>query len=122
MGVLPDAWIREQARRYRMIEPFAENRVRKGTISYGAASYGYDFRLGDQFRLPVYQGDNVIDPKKIEDLCFRSHSGRSCLIPPHSFVLGQSLEYFRIPRNILVICQGKSTYARCGMIVNVTPF
>lgn len=122
MGVLPDTWIKEQARRFRMIEPFAESRVRKGTISYGAASYGYDFRLGDQFRLPVYQGHKIIDPKKIEELDFRLHAGGSCLIPPNSFVLGQSLEYFRIPRDILVICQGKSTYARCGMIVNVTPF
>jgi dCTP deaminase len=122
MGVLPDSWIKEHARRFRMIEPFAESRVRKGTISFGAASYGYDFRLGKQFRIPFYEGHKIIDPKRIEKLDFRLYSGRWCLIPPNSFILGQSLEYFRIPRDILVVCQGKSTYARCGMIVNVTPF
>jgi dCTP deaminase len=122
MGVLPDSWIREMATRYRIIEPFAESRVRQARVSYGTTSYGYDFRLADEFRIPNFTGHKSIDPKKIRRLSFVEFCGRSCLIPGNSFILGRSLEYFRIPRDTLVICQGKSTYARCGLIVNVTPF
>jgi dCTP deaminase len=105
-----------------MIVPFAENRLRKGKISYGAGCYGYDFRLADEFKLPVFNGHKLLDPKRMDTLNFQNHRGKFCAIPPNSFVLGRSLEYFRIPRDILVLCQGKSTYARCGVIVNVTPF
>jgi dCTP deaminase len=122
MGVLPDTWIREAAKRRGMIHPFAEGRVRKATISFGAASYGYDFRLADHFLIPDFADHKLIDPKRIKQLHFVERQARSCVIPVNSFVLGRSLEYFRIPRDILVLCQGKSTYARCGLIVNVTPF
>jgi dCTP deaminase len=119
MGVLPDRWVQEMAQKRRMIEPFAANRVRKGRISYGVSSYGYDFRLAKDFKVPTFSG--LLDPKRIESSLFEDFSGRACIIPGGSFVLARSLEYFRIPREVLVICQGKSTYARCGIIVNVTP-
>jgi len=122
MGVLPDHWIKRMSNDNNMIEPFAENRIRKGKISYGAGSYGYDFRLADEFKIPVFDGHKLLDPKRMDILSFTDYRGRSCVIPPNSFVLGRSLEYFRIPRDILVLCQGKSTYARCGIIINVTPF
>jgi dCTP deaminase len=122
MAVLPDSWIREMATKRRIIEPFAQNRVRQAEVSYGATSYGYDFRLAEEFKIPEFAGRKSIDPKKIRLLPFRDFRGHSCLIPSNSFILGRSLEYFRIPRDVLVICQGKSTYARCGLIVNVTPF
>lgn len=119
MSVLPDTWIRKMAKTCRMIEPFADQRRRTGKISYGVSSYGYDFRIAKDFRFP--EGLNILDPKKMEQIRFREHSGGPCIIPPNSFILGRSLEYFRIPRDVLVICQGKSTYARSGVIVNVTP-
>lgn len=121
MAVLPDHRIRELCKRDAIIEPFAEGRPRKGKISYGTSSYGYDFRLADEFKLPVFDQVKTIDPKKIYDLPFIDFRGPFCDIPANSFILGRSLEYFRIPRDILVICQGKSTYARCGVLVNITP-
>ncbi len=121
MGVLPDHQIRELVKTHRLIEPFAEGRRRRGRISFGTSSYGYDFRLSDEFKVPDFSGSNLLDPKKIEAIRFADHRGRSCVIPPNSFILARSLEYFRIPRDVLAICQGKSTYARCGVIVNVTP-
>ncbi len=121
MTVLPDVWIRDMARKHGMIEPFAENRPRKGKLSYGAASYGYDLRLADEFEVPEFP-NGYLDPKRMDAVRFRSCRGSTCLIPANSFVLGRSLEYIRVPRNTLVICQGKSTYARCGLVVNVTPF
>ena len=121
MGVLPDHWIAEMALEHSMIDPFAKNRVRKGKISHGVSSYGYDFRLADEFKVPNIAGCKSLDPKRANSMRFLDHKGRSCCIPANSFVLGRSLEYFRIPRDVLVICQGKSTYARCGVIVNVTP-
>lgn len=121
MSVLPDHWIRQTARRTGMIEPFADNRLRKGKISFGASCYGYDFRLAREFRIPEFESADSLDPKQVSQLGFREFEGRSCLIAPHSFLLCRSLEYFRIPRNVLVLCQGKSTYARCGLVVNVTP-
>jgi dCTP deaminase len=121
MSVLPDTWIREMAKTKRMIEPFADQRKRAGRISYGASSYGYDFRLSREFKFPVLEGAKSLDPKKMDQMRFRDYTGGSCQIPPNSFILARSLEYFRIPRDVLVLCQGKSTYARSGIIVNVTP-
>jgi len=121
MSVMPDRWIREMAQQRRMIEPYADQRRRKGKISFGVSSYGYDFRLSDEYKIPDFSAINTMDPKKMEDARFQDFRGRACLIPPNSFVLGRSLEYFRIPRDVIVICQGKSTYARSGVIVNVTP-
>ena len=122
MSVLPDHWIEEMARRHAMIEPFAENRRRPGKISYGVSSYGYDFRLADTYKVPEFSAVKHLDPKRMDQVRFKDVTGNSCRIPPNSFILGRSLEYFRIPRNILVLCQGKSTYARCGLVVNVSPF
>jgi dCTP deaminase len=121
MSVLPDHWIHEAAVTRRMIVPFAQGRVRKGKISFGASCYGYDFRLSDEYRIPELAGCKYLDPKKMESVRFWERKGRHCLVPANSFVLARSLEYFRIPRDVLVICLGKSTYARCGVIVNVTP-
>jgi dCTP deaminase len=121
MSVMPDRWIREMAKQRRMIEPYADQRRRKGKISFGASSYGYDFRLSNEYKIPDFSAINTLDPKKMENGQFNDFQGRTCLIPPNSFVLGRSLEYFRIPRDVIVICQGKSTYARSGVIVNVTP-
>jgi dCTP deaminase len=121
MSALPDYWIREMAKTNKMIVPFADLRQRKGKISYGASSYGYDFRLSNEYKIPDLRGAKRMDPKKMEAMRFEDYKGRFCLIPPNSFILGRSLEYFHIPRDVIVICQGKSTYARCGVIVNVTP-
>ncbi len=122
MPVKSDQWIRRMARERKMIEPFVESQVREGVISYGLSSYGYDFRIADEFQ--VYSGPTVpvIDPKNSDEKGFVPHQGEVCVIPPHSFVLARSVEYFRIPRNVITICYGKSTYARCGIFVNVTPF
>jgi dCTP deaminase len=121
MSVLPDTWIREMAKTHGMIEPFADQKTRVGKISYGASSYGYDFRLAKEFKFPDFEKGGTLDPKKMEKMRFHDHNGGSCYIPPNSFILGRSYEYFRIPRDVLVICQGKSTYARTGVIINVTP-
>ena len=104
-----------------MIRPFAPRQIRRG-ISYGLASYGYDFRISNEFKIFSGIGSQVLDPKNYEDSAFTPVKGKSILIPPHSFALGRTVEYFKIPRNILTICTGKSTYARCGVIINVTPF
>ena len=109
------------AKSHRMIEPYAEQHRRKGKISFGASSYGYDFRLSDEYKLPDFGSAKNSDPKKMEQMRFNDFRGSSCLVPPNSFLLGRSLEYFRIPRDVIVICQGKSTYARSGILVNVTP-
>jgi dCTP deaminase len=121
MGVLPDRWIREMAQHHQLITPFANFRRRKGQISSGTSSYGYDFRLSDEYRIPQFEHLKCMDPKKMDRIHFHDHKATSCLIPPNAFVLARSLEYFRIPKDVLVICQGKSTYARCGILVNVTP-
>lgn len=110
------------ARAGRMIEPFAAGRVRPGKISYGLSSYGYDIRVADTFKVFTNVGSQVIDPKAFDPAAFVTVKARSILIPPNSFALATTVEYFRIPRNILTLCVGKSTYARCGIIVNVTPF
>jgi dCTP deaminase len=121
MGVLPDSWIQDMAKKHRMIEPFAKQGQRSGKISYGVSSYGYDFRLFNEYKIPDFGSAKNLDAKKMEQMPFRDHIGRTCQIPPNSFVLGRSLEYFRVPRDTIVICQGKSTYARSGVIINVTP-
>lgn len=121
MAVKPDSWIIELAREKKMIEPFAEDQIRTG-ISYGVSCYGYDFRLSDQFKIIDTSIIAEIDPKTIKDEYFKTFQSNSFLIPAGSYILAQSKEYFRIPRNIITICTGKSTYARSGIVVNVTPF
>jgi dCTP deaminase len=121
MSALPDQWIREMAKKHGMIEPCADLRRRRRKISYGISSYGYDFRLFNEYKVPLFADGKGLDPKKMEEFKFRDQKGNSCWIPPNSFLLARSLEYFRIPRNVVVLCQGKSTYARVGVIVNVTP-
>lgn len=120
MGVKPDHWISDMASRG-MIDPFQESQVSQGTISFGVSSYGYDFRLADQYKMPG-ELDGIVDPKQPSSQHFTDLEGESCVIEAGSFILGRSLEYFRIPRDILTLCSGKSTYARCGILVNVTPF
>lgn len=115
-----DRWIREMAEKG-MISPFADDQVRAGVISYGISSYGYDMRISDTFKICSNTGDTVIDPKNMNLSSLTDFQGDSCVIGPNSFVLATSLEYFRIPRETIVLCLGKSTYARCGILVNVTP-
>ena len=122
MPVMPDSWIVEMASKHRLIEPFEPAQVREGVISYGVSSYGYDFRLAAEFKVPKAGAEAIVDPKKIEKLAFDDYTGDHCLIPPQSFVIARSVEYFRVPRDILAIVIGKSTYARCGIVVNITPF
>jgi len=122
MSIKSDRWIRRMARENSMIEPFAESQVREGVVSYGVSSYGYDMRVADEFRIFTNVHSPVVDPKEFDSRSFVEYKGEVCIIPPNSFALGRSVEYFRIPRNVLTICVGKSTYARCGIITNVTPF
>ncbi len=117
-----DRWIRKMAVEKKMIEPFAESQVRNGVISYGVSSYGYDIRVADEFCIFTNVNTTIVDPKHFDARSFVEYRGDICVIPPNSFCLARSVEYFRIPRSILTICVGKSTYARCGIIVNVTPF
>ncbi|MGA7792737.1 MAG: dCTP deaminase [Candidatus Acidiferrales bacterium] len=122
MSVKPDHWIRKMALEHKMIEPFEDRQVREGVISYGVSSYGYDIRVADEFRIFTNVNSTIVDPKHFDSRSLVEFKGAECLVPPNSFALGRSVEYFRIPRNVLTICLGKSTYARCGIIVNVTPF
>ncbi len=122
MGLKPDHWIRKVAVEQRMIEPFVENQVRNGVISYGVSSYGYDIRVADEFMIFTNVHSAVVDPKNFDPKSMVEFKGDVCVIPPNSFALARSVEYFRIPRGVLTVCLGKSTYARCGIIVNVTPF
>ena len=122
MAILPDFRIRDYALNERMIDPFVENQVRDGVISYGLSSYGYDIRLADEFKIFTNVNSAIVDPKQFDPLSMVDYQGKICVIPPNSFALAKTIEYFRIPRKILTICVGKSTYARCGIIVNVTPF
>ena len=121
MGVKSDRWIKEMATRHRMIEPFEANQVRHG-ISYGVSAYGYDFRLANEFKIPDLSRIDDFDPKDPRPEHFFDCRADSLLVPANSFVLARSFEYFRIPREVVTICTGKSTYARCGIVVNVTPF
>ncbi|MFQ5662924.1 MAG: dCTP deaminase [Terriglobia bacterium] len=122
MPIKSDHWIRQMAREQKMIEPFTESQQREGVISYGLSSYGYDIRVADEYRIFTNVNTAIVDPKHFDARSFVEYKGGICVIPPNSFALARSVEYFRIPRNILTICLGKSTYARCGIIVNVTPF
>ena len=110
------------AETYRMIEPFSAAQVAEGTISYGLSSYGYDLRLADEFKIFTAPRGGILNPKSIPPECYRDHRGTFCDIPPNGQVLGRTLEYLRIPRDVLTLCVGKSTYARAGVLVNVTPF
>ena len=122
MSIKSDRWIRRMATEHNMIEPFVDGQVRAGAISYGVSSYGYDMRVADEFRIFTNVLSAIVDPKKFDDRSFVEFKGDVCIVPPNSFALARSVEYFRIPRNVLTICVGKSTYARCGIITNVTPF
>ena len=122
MSIKPDTWITRMAREHQMIEPFVDDQVRQGVISYGVSSYGYDVRVGDEFKVFTNVYNTLVDPKNFDPKSFVDIKDDVCIIPPNSFALASTIEYFRIPRNVLTICLGKSTYARCGIIVNVTPF
>jgi dCTP deaminase len=126
MSIKSDKWIREMAKKHKMIEPFVDGQVRycegQKVISYGLSSYGYDLRVANEFKVFTNINNSLIDPKNFSDDAFVHIEGDYCIIPPNSFALARSVEYFRIPRDVLTICLGKSTYARCGIIVNVTPF
>ena len=121
MTVQSDKWIRNMAQNQEMISPFEENLVRGKKISYGLSSYGYDARVSNEFKIFTNVNSEIVDPKNFKQSNFISKKGSECIIPPNSFVLASTVEYFKIPNDIMVICLGKSTYARCGIIVNVTP-
>jgi dCTP deaminase len=122
MGVKPDHWIKRMAIEQNMIDPFIESQVRDGVISYGVSSYGYDIRVADEFKIFTNVYSAIVDPKNFNPRSMIDFKGDVCIIPPNSFALARTIEYFRIPRSVITICLGKSTYARCGIIVNVTPF
>jgi dCTP deaminase len=122
VGLKPDHWIRKMAREHGMIEPYADAQVRNGVISFGVSSYGYDIRVADEFKIFTNVFSAVVDPKHFDPKSMVDFKGEVCVIPPNSFALARTVEYFRIPRSVLTVCLGKSTYARCGIIVNVTPF
>jgi dCTP deaminase len=122
MSIKSDRWIRQMALEHGMIEPFADRQVRTGVISYGVSSYGYDMRVATEFRIFTNVLNSMVDPKQFDPKSFVEFEGDVCIVPPNSFALGRSVEYFRIPRNVITITVGKSTYARCGIITNVTPF
>jgi dCTP deaminase len=117
-----DRWIRKMAKEAAMIAPFEDRQVRQGVISFGLSSYGYDIRIADEFKIFTNINTTIVDPKDFDLRSFVDVKGPVCLIPPNSFALGRSVEYFKIPRSVMTICLGKSTYARCGIITNVTPF
>ena len=120
MTVLSDKWIKKKAQKG-MIRPFVDKQVRKGKISYGLSSYGYDARVSNEFKIFTNVNSGIVDPKVFKKESFVTKIGKECIIPPNSFALARTMEYFKIPDDVLVICLGKSTYARCGIIVNVTP-
>jgi dCTP deaminase len=126
MSIQPDRWIRMMAKEHGMIEPFSETLVRevqgRKVISFGLSSYGYDLRVSNEFKIFTNLNNSLVDPKQFNPSAFVDLVADTCIIPPISFALARSVEYFRIPRNVLTLCIGKSTYARCGIIVNVTPF
>jgi dCTP deaminase len=122
MGLKPDHWIRKMALEHKMIEPFVDGQVRDGVISYGVSSYGYDIRVADEFKIFTNVYNTVVDPKNFDPRSMVDFKGDVCMIPPNSFALARTVEYFRIPRSVLTVCLGKSSYARCGIIINITPF
>ena len=121
MSVLSDKWIRKMSKENGMISPFEEKQVRGSSISYGLSSFGYDARVSDEFKIFTNVNSEIVDPKNFKPTNFVTKKGSECIIPPNSFVLARTVEKFKIPNDVLVICLGKSTYARCGIIVNVTP-
>jgi dCTP deaminase len=122
MSIKPDKWITRMVREYNMIEPYVDSQMKDNAVSFGVSSYGYDIRIADEFKIFTNINSTVVDPKNFDPKSFVDFRGDVAIIPPNSFALGRSVEYFRIPRNVLTICVGKSTYARCGIITNVTPF
>ena len=122
MSIKSDRWIKKMALDHRMIEPFVDSQTGAGVVSYGVSSYGYDIRVADEFKVFTNVYNTVVDPKNFDPKSFVDIKADVCVIPPNSFALARTIEYFRIPRDILTVCVGKSTYARCGIIVNVTPF
>ncbi len=122
MGLKSDSWIRERSLKDEMISPFCESLIGKGVVSYGLSSYGYDIRVSDEFKIFTNINAQVVDPKKFDDANVVDFKGDVCIVPPNSFALARTVEYFKMPVDTLAICLGKSTYARCGIIVNVTPF
>jgi dCTP deaminase len=122
MAIKSDKWIRRMSVEHKMIEPFVEAQKSEGIVSFGVSSYGYDIRVADEFKIFTNVNSSIIDPKKFCPSSFVDFQGDVCIVPPNSFALARTVEYFRIPRDVLTICVGKSTYARCGIIVNVTPF
>jgi dCTP deaminase len=122
MSVKSDRWIKRMAAEHGMISPFEGSQVRKGVVSYGVSSYGYDIRVADEFKIFTNINSTLIDPKDFDPKSFVDLKADVCIVPPNSFALARTVEYFRIPRNVITLCLGKSTYARCGIIVNVTPF
>ncbi len=121
MTIKADKWIRKMAVEHRMIKPFAEKQVSKGVISFGLSSYGYDIRIANEFKIFTNINTAIVDPKSFDVKSLVDFKGDVCIIPPNSFALGRSVEYFKVPRDVMTICVGKSTYARCGIITNVTP-
>ena len=122
MGIKSDNWIKKMALENKMIEPFTDKQTTEGAISYGVSSYGYDIRVADEFKVFTDVFNTVVDPKDFNEKSFVTMITDECIIPPNSFALARTVEYFRIPKNVITVCLGKSTYARCGIIVNVTPF
>ena len=122
MAIKSDKWIRRMSKEHGMIEPFVDEQVRAGVVSFGLSSYGYDIRVADEFKVFTNINNTVIDPKNFDPQSFVDIKRDVCIVPPNSFALARTIEYFRIPRDVLTVCLGKSTYARCGIIVNVTPF
>ena len=122
MAIKSDKWIKKMSSEHDMISPFTDEQIETGTISYGVSSYGYDIRVADEYKIFTNVNNSIIDPKNFDANSFVDFKGDVCIVPPNSFALARSVEYFKIPRKILTICVGKSTYARCGIIVNVTPF
>ena len=122
MSIKSDRWIKEMSIKNDMINPFVDESIKKGEISYGLSSYGYDIRVSNEYKIFTNVNNSIVDPKNFDSKSFIDFKGDVCIVPPNSFALARSIEYFKIPRNVLTICLGKSTYARCGIIVNVTPF
>jgi dCTP deaminase len=122
MSIKSDKWIKRMAVEHQMIVPFEERQIRSGVISYGLSSYGYDIRVADEFKIFTNVNTTIVDPKCFDERSFVDFKGDVCIVPPNSFALARTVEYFRIPRNVLTVCLGKSSYARCGIILNVTPF
>ena len=121
MSVQSDKWIKKMVKDHSMISPFEEKQIRGGKISYGVSSYGYDARVSNEFKIFTNVNSETVDPKNFKTTNFVTKKSTECIIPPNSFALASTVEYFKIPKDVLVICLGKSTYARCGIIVNVTP-